>query len=38
MNISAIIMLVLILGIFLGGIAYCMTRVGKKPKNADSAE
>jgi len=38
MNISAIIMLVLILVIFLGGIIYCMGRVGKKPENANSAE
>ena len=38
MNTSAIIMLVLVLGIFLGGIGFCMSRLGKRPQKTDSTE
>lgn len=35
MNTSAIIMLVLVLGIFLGGIGFCMSRLGKRRDDSD---
>ena len=38
MNTSAIIMLAITLGIFLGGIAICITRVGKRAAENESAE
>ena len=38
MNTSAIIMLVITLGIFIGGIGICISRLGKRQAKNDSPE